>query len=459
MTWNILLSREGVDLPTISGIDVVFYDHVWEFTKTKNEDFFSYFKAKHLTHYIAINSQELGSFLYKKYFNTPEQVKKHYSKGTKFLEQVKQTCELTKKTLTPQSEKEQFLKAFKEFRTQFMKINYIYSITSWLAIEAWQNDFEEILSQLMKKRKIEKQEEIIASIYTPWKKTAIYEIQEKLKQGVTAEQLVKEYQFLRSWVAVWHGTIDETWIKNLKQTSENNWKLLTAKQIEKILQPNEEEKHFLKMAPFIIFFKDWRDDLRRAFVYNWSFLFELLAKRFDTACNDFGYLTLDEIENCIKNGEINTKTIEKRKQNAFIVTVEGKELKIKVIDHEAPKKYRKVIEQIEKSQKTSLTIKGTAAYKGKIIGRVRIVRSYHDVKKVQEGEILVANTTHPDYLPAMQKAAAFVTNEGGMVSHAAIVARELKKPCIVGTRNATKLLKDDDLVEVDANEGIVKKIK
>ena len=59
----------------------------------------------------------------------------------------------------------------------------------------------------------------------------------------------------------------------------------------------------------------------------------------------------------------------------------------------------------------------------------------------------------------MQRAAAFVTNEGGMISHAAIVARELKKPCIVGSKIATEVLKDDDLVEVNANHGWVRKIK
>ena len=71
----------------------------------------------------------------------------------------------------------------------------------------------------------------------------------------------------------------------------------------------------------------------------------------------------------------------------------------------------------------------------------------------------MANTTHPTYLPAMHKAAAFVTNEGGMLSHAAIISREMKKPCIVNTKNATKILKTNDLVEVNADKGIVKILK
>lgn len=72
--------------------------------------------------------------------------------------------------------------------------------------------------------------------------------------------------------------------------------------------------------------------------------------------------------------------------------------------------------------------------------------------------ILVAVTTHPDYVPAMRKAVAIITDEGGITSHAAIVSREFCIPCIVGTKMATKILNDGDLVEVDANNGVVKKL-
>ena len=67
--------------------------------------------------------------------------------------------------------------------------------------------------------------------------------------------------------------------------------------------------------------------------------------------------------------------------------------------------------------------------------------------------------TFPDLLPAMKRAAAFVTDTGGITCHAAIVSRELRKTCIVGTQFATQIFKDGDLVEVDANKGIVKIIK
>ncbi len=102
---------------------------------------------------------------------------------------------------------------------------------------------------------------------------------------------------------------------------------------------------------------------------------------------------------------------------------------------------------------------GNIAYKGVVKGRVKIILSNGDLSKVNEGDILVSQFTRPEYLSAMKKAAAIVTNDGGITCHAAIVARELKKPCIIGTKIATKALKDGDLVEVDADNGIVRIIK
>ncbi len=106
-----------------------------------------------------------------------------------------------------------------------------------------------------------------------------------------------------------------------------------------------------------------------------------------------------------------------------------------------------------------MEISGQSAYKGKIQGYVRIVRKKIDLKKVKKGDVIVSPMTSPDYLSAMKKSAAFVTDEGGITCHAAIIAREMKKPCIIGTKIATKVLNDGDLVEVNADFGIVKIIK
>lgn len=82
----------------------------------------------------------------------------------------------------------------------------------------------------------------------------------------------------------------------------------------------------------------------------------------------------------------------------------------------------------------------------------------HGIKDFKEGEILVTPMTTPDFVIIMRKAAAIVTDEGGLSCHAAIVSRELNVPCIIGTKHATQLLKDGDMVEVDAENGEVNKL-
>jgi phosphohistidine swiveling domain-containing protein len=101
-------------------------------------------------------------------------------------------------------------------------------------------------------------------------------------------------------------------------------------------------------------------------------------------------------------------------------------------------------------------VKGAVASKGKVQGIARIVMGPADFHKVRKGDILISSMTRPEFGPVLKKVAGIVTNEGGITCHAAIVARELKLPCVIGTVNATKVFKDDDLVEVDANAGIVK---
>ena len=101
---------------------------------------------------------------------------------------------------------------------------------------------------------------------------------------------------------------------------------------------------------------------------------------------------------------------------------------------------------------------GNVAFKGKVIGNVCIIHTDQDFKKIKKGDILVTQMTTPDYVPCMKLSAAIVTDEGGLTCHAAIVAREMKKPCIIGTRVATRVLKDGDKVEVDADKGVVRKI-
>lgn len=104
-------------------------------------------------------------------------------------------------------------------------------------------------------------------------------------------------------------------------------------------------------------------------------------------------------------------------------------------------------------------LKGECGYPGEVVrGQVCIINRASEMNKFKDGDVLVSNVTDPSLLPVMKRASAFVTNQGGLTCHAAIVARELHTPCIVGTKIATHVFKDGDMVEVDARKGMVKKI-
>lgn len=102
-----------------------------------------------------------------------------------------------------------------------------------------------------------------------------------------------------------------------------------------------------------------------------------------------------------------------------------------------------------------VTIKGIGASSGIATGKVRVIMSPLDVPKLREGEVMVSPYTSPIFSPAILNACAVVTDLGGILSHAAIVAREMGIPCVVGTEQATTVLKDGMEVTVDGAQGLI----
>jgi phosphohistidine swiveling domain-containing protein len=454
--WQKIFVRKNCDLRTFEGIILTAYDEIWQTRKDRKELLFGHFKDKHFTYYSrGVDRWQVGRRIYKKRFNTKLQFIEAYKSGLKLLKTTTKKTLKWKNTLQkPDSHK--LLTALEEFNNDFNLIQYNYSISPWWALEAWQYDFEKIVAGLIKRNGLENRyEQIVANLLRPWKETAIRIVGKKLKQGAPTKQLVKEFQFLRSWTAVWYKPIEADWIRSTAQNPLVE-RPLSQNQILKLLKPNKVAKHYIMLAPFVIFFKDWRDDLRRKQVFEWVFLFDAIAKYLKVDRNDLGYYSFEELSKAITLGRLDKLALKTRKNKEFIVTVKKGKLSLQIIPG-IPLKYKKAIAQAN-SLDTSIFAKGIVAQPGVVRGLVRVVKNHHDVKQVESGEILVSNTTHPDYLQAMKKAAAFVTDEGGIVSHAAIVAREFKKPCIVGTKIATQIFKDGDMVEVDANKGIVRKV-
>lgn len=210
---------------------------------------------------------------------------------------------------------------------------------------------------------------------------------------------------------------------------------------------NIKNKKIINIYQNMLYIKDKRDDYRREAFYYGLKLIKEIAKRLKITIKDLGLLLPSEIfDKDIKN------RIKERKKG-YIVEVNKDKINI-IEGEEAINNFIK-----EYENKNIKSFNGTIGCSGIAKGKVHIIKTKDNLKDFRKNEILVAISTNANYVPAMQKASAFVTDEGGITCHAAIVAREMQKPCIIGTKISTKVLKDGDLVEVDANKGIVRKIK
>ncbi len=155
----------------------------------------------------------------------------------------------------------------------------------------------------------------------------------------------------------------------------------------------------------------------------------------------------------ISSGDLPDEKILKERDQKYFFT--NNKLYTNVSREFIENKFGAVLEKFEIPEGLK-EIKGQIGNKGKARGKVRLVYGPKEAHKVEEGDIIVSSMTMPDILPAMKKAAAFVTDEGGIACHAAIISREMNKPSVIGTKIATQVLCDGDEVEVDAERGIVK---
>jgi phosphoenolpyruvate synthase/pyruvate phosphate dikinase len=220
---------------------------------------------------------------------------------------------------------------------------------------------------------------------------------------------------------------------------------------------NIDKEHLLlfKALGELIYLKEYRDGIYCRTHYELDFLIKEILKRFNLSKDIGWHMTHMEYEQLLSTGKIDQENILKRKE-LFVWLFDDKETL--ATGEQARDIIRHELGTLGVQEKSVNELHGNVASPGHAKGPAKIVRNESELQKVNKGDILVAYMTKPSYLPAMKKAAAFVTNEGGVTCHAAIVSREMKKPCLIGTKIATKVFKDNDVLEVDANKGIVKKI-
>ena len=243
-------------------------------------------------------------------------------------------------------------------------------------------------------------------------------------------------------------------LKNVLSPREEANKI-TAEFIEKF-SLNNYEKDFIKIVKEFVYLRTFRTESMARANSLFKTILEKIGKKYGYTIEELSDLSVDEIISIITENKDYKKLISDRKSNGYYMVLYNDTIVTFVGDE---KKLVDDIKIFNIPEIINRDIIGQTAWKGKVKGKVKVIKDQSDIIKVQKGDILVAVMTFPNYIPAMEKAAAFVTNEGGILCHAAIVSREMKKPCIIGTKIATKVLKDGDEVEIDADKGIVRIIK
>lgn len=251
------------------------------------------------------------------------------------------------------------------------------------------------------------------------------EIKDILSTGKSSEQLLKE--------KIHQIESSQSTRKNLES------------RLSKIL--SEKDYGFVKLAQQLTNQVQKRIEAVLELIYLSRTLYNKISNKVGLVVEDMKYLTPDEISKLITADNIKEykNLIYERKSRMIIKFLDGK---VKLLND-----FR------FEDTTTNSNLKGQVAYPGIVEGIVKIVNNPSENGKVESGNILVSSRTSPELVPAMNKAGAIISELGGLLCHAAIVSREMKKPCIVGVKNATQLLKDGDYILVNADSGFVKIIK
>ena len=260
------------------------------------------------------------------------------------------------------------------------------------------------------------------------------------------------------YLSLWSGLLREKFDieRNLRKAKEYSKIVRLSKtRLLKKLQLSLFDRKLFQIAADIIYLKAYRKDVWFYGCYIMEKIHKEIAKRLNLSLKQVRFLAYWEVEPALKKDNFSEKILNDR---ITYTVYYQKGLKGKIYSGKRAKIFLSKL-HIEKEKIIPMNeLVGTCACPGSVKGTVKIVNQPDEMAKMNKGDIMVAHTTFPSLVPAMRKASAIVTDDGGITCHAAIVARELKTPCVVGTKIATKVLHDGDRVEVDADKGIVKKI-
>lgn len=369
---------------------------------------------------------------------------------------------------------------YKEFVERFKAMRIYSSIPTML-----EHGTDALTEQLMQKLRAvvpeEKINEVFSILTTPTKKS--YLLEEELGRLTIATEIaegksLKEMQekivaHTKKWnwkEYMFEGTplTEKDFIVQILQDIQKN----PRKQLEEIRAKQEQNRkmqaaiiqeynlskelqEFFEAAQEIVYVKYFRKGIFAESYYCVEFLLQAIAQRLGLSLDDVRAMIDYEVCTALEEGLGNKEReeIQQRQHAAGLVSDKGR-THIIAAEHLKPIIQKNVVKEEYQNE-----LRGQVACTGTVSGKVCIINDEKELRKMQEDNILVSIMTNPNMFPAMKIAKGIITDVGGLSCHAAIVARELQIPCIVGTKNATKVLKDGMLVELDSETGTVKIIK
>ncbi len=320
---------------------------------------------------------------------------------------------------------------------------------------------QNVLASPLEKSFVKREEDDLLNLALKIKNGKVKDVELALEKHVEKYQWVPFDYGMYIWdkkyfKKILQGMLKNADLENRIVASKKYLKYLSLEQLrlEKELKIDKQYKKYFMAMRQTGYLLDYKKEIFTQIHFYAEKVLAETGKRLGVKRDLVQYYLPGEIKTALKEGKVvGKKILEARQKHCYVRWFDNS------IEAVIDKPDSLLAKFLLKEDPTSAKFEGIIASAGKCIGKVKILHSALEVDKVKLGDILVAPMTSPDYVPAMRLAGAIITDEGGVMCHAAIVSRELGIPCVVGTKNATKFLHDGDEVEVDANHNSVRIIR
>ncbi len=421
--------------------------------------------------------REVGLKYFKKYFLDQENYQKQWQKYEEWLEEYSAAARQLEVCFTwdiPKKQLSHCIDKFADLVLRFWLIVHVPEIANWGG--------EYLLKKELTKIDPARADEYLEILSAPVKYSFFQEEELALLHLAKIKNKHEFAEALEQHSKDWHWILNSyggNRVLSPKYFSDKLEDLLTGKKAENVIATiknkiaaNKKRKtdliKKLKLDKKIIFIADqlslsiWWQDFRKGYIWRMNHLWDLALRAVERQTpwkfKEMQYCFFDELSGVL-NGRVKKEKVLARQRHYGFYFDEGRMYEF------SDKKNFDKFWQLYGEEKIFGTkeIKGLLVSRGKggiVRGRARIITNpFKEQNKFKPGEILVVGMTSPEYIIVMKKASAIITDYGGMTCHAAIVSRELGVPCLVNTRNATKIIRTGDIVEVDADKGIARIIK